>query len=168
MWSTKVCTSRTEVPKLGRVAALAGRAAVAARIPGEEVEVGQVELVDQVRHAARVLVAAMEEHDRAARGAAVRRPVAVEELDAVVRGERVLVARGRVAALAERDRSFMRVGALGAGRARTRLTMVQPISARRAPASASAAQPGSGRARPTQRPSAPNTNARSLLPIGPS
>ena len=43
-----------------------GRAAVTARIPCEEVEVGQIELVDEVRHPRRVLVAAMEQHDRAA------------------------------------------------------------------------------------------------------
>ena len=50
-------------------AALAGRAAMAARVPGEEREVRQVELVGQMRHAAGMLVAAMEQHDGAARRA---------------------------------------------------------------------------------------------------
>jgi hypothetical protein len=69
------------------VAALAGRAAVAACVPGEEVEVGQVELVDQVRHARAVLVAAVEQHDGAAAHGARGRPVAVEKRFAVVRLE---------------------------------------------------------------------------------
>ena len=52
-----------------RVTARAGRAAVPARIPGEEIEFGQVELGGQMPHAAGVLVAAVEDHDRAARRA---------------------------------------------------------------------------------------------------
>jgi hypothetical protein len=72
------------------VAALPGRAAVAARVPGEEIEIGQVELVDQVRHARTVLVAAVEQNDRAApRTAARRGPVPVEQRLAVVRAELV-------------------------------------------------------------------------------
>ena len=62
-----------------------------ARVPGEEVEVRQAELVDEVRHPARVLMAAMEQHDGPARRAAGRRPVAIEEVDAVVRAKRALV-----------------------------------------------------------------------------
>ena len=45
-----------------------GRAAVAARIPGEDVEVRQVELVGEVRHAAGMLVAAVEQQDGAFAG----------------------------------------------------------------------------------------------------
>jgi hypothetical protein len=76
-----------------RVAPRAGRTAVAARVPGKEIEFGQHQLVDQVRHPRRVLVAAMEEHDRPARGITDRRPVPVEEIDPVVRPERPLVDR---------------------------------------------------------------------------
>ena len=48
-----------------RIAALAGRAAIAARIPGVEGMVGHGQFVDQMRHAAAMLVAAMEQQDRA-------------------------------------------------------------------------------------------------------
>jgi hypothetical protein len=75
----------------GAVAALARRAAVAARVPGEEVEVGQVQFVDQVRHARAVLVAAVEQQDGAAPCAAGGGPVAVEQRFAVVRLEMVFV-----------------------------------------------------------------------------
>ena len=61
-----------------RVAALARRLAVATGIPGIELEIGQVELVDQMRHAAAVLVPAMEQQDRAARRTGRHRPAAIE------------------------------------------------------------------------------------------
>ena len=64
-----------------------------ARGPG--VEAGQVEFVDQVRHARAVLVPAVEDHDRAARGAVGRRPAAIEEVDAVVGAEGRLAQRAR-------------------------------------------------------------------------
>ncbi len=54
-----------------RMTARAGRAAVPARIPREEIEIGQVELARQMIHAAGVLVAAVKDHDRAARLPAV-------------------------------------------------------------------------------------------------
>jgi hypothetical protein len=78
-----------------RIAAGAGRAAVTARVPGEEIEIGQAELVDEMRHAAGVLVPAMEEQDRAARRPVGRRPVAIEKIDAVVGAERPLLPRAR-------------------------------------------------------------------------
>src|SRR5439155_26719313 len=78
-----------------RVTARTGGAAVAARVPGEEIKFGQHELFDEVRHAPRVLVAAVEEHDRAACAAAHRRPMPVEELDPVMRAERALVDRAQ-------------------------------------------------------------------------
>ena len=37
-----------------------------ARVPCEKVELGQIELVDEVGHSARVLVSAVEEYDAAA------------------------------------------------------------------------------------------------------
>jgi hypothetical protein len=49
-----------------RVPARARRAAVTARIPSEEIEVGEIELGRQMTHAARVLVTPVEEHDRTA------------------------------------------------------------------------------------------------------
>ena len=78
------------------VAARTGRLAVAAGVPGEEVEVGQVELVDQVRHSRAVLVAAVEQQDGTASCGAGGRPMAVEQRDAVVRGEVVLVRNARL------------------------------------------------------------------------
>jgi hypothetical protein len=74
----------------GRVAALAGRAAVAARIPCVEGVIGHVEFVDQMRHARAVLVAAMEQHDGATRLARARRPEAVEQFSTVMGGEGTL------------------------------------------------------------------------------
>ena len=86
MCSTKVCTSRTDVPMLGAIAALAGRAAVAARIPGEERE---------VRHRARRRGAPCGRNARDRDGRARSRravvlqdgPVAVEQRDAIRRVE---------------------------------------------------------------------------------
>jgi hypothetical protein len=57
---------------------------VAARVPREHREIGKLELVGQMRHAARMLVAAVEDDDRATRRGGGRRPVAVEQLDAVM------------------------------------------------------------------------------------
>jgi len=79
-----------------RIAACAGRAPVAARVPCKESEVRQHEFVYEVRHSRRMLVAAVEEHDRAARGAVNRRPVPIEEVDAVVRAKRPLVDRAQL------------------------------------------------------------------------
>jgi hypothetical protein len=73
-----VWTSRTTCDA-GTESAHAGRAAVAARIPGEEVEVGKIELVDQVRHAGRMLMAAMEQHDGAARPDSAAPASAIEQ-----------------------------------------------------------------------------------------
>ncbi len=74
-------------------AALAGRAAVAARIPGEDGEVRQVEFVGQMRHAAGMLVAAVEQQDGALGRARDRGPIAIEQLDAVVGRKRLLLDR---------------------------------------------------------------------------
>src|SRR5262249_44417528 len=71
-------------------AALARRFAVTARIPREDGEVGQVELVGKMRHAARMLVPAMKDDDGAARRLG-RRPEAIEEIDAVMRPERAFL-----------------------------------------------------------------------------
>jgi hypothetical protein len=64
MCSMKVCTSRTLVAKLG-LSPRRRRLAMAAGVPGEEVEAGQVQLVGQVGHAPAVLVAAVEHHGAA-------------------------------------------------------------------------------------------------------
>ena len=76
------------------VAALAGRLAVTTGIPGEEVEMRQVQFIDQVGDAPRMLMAAMEQKDRLAR-LAVRwggsRPVPVEKLDAIMGTEGVFL-----------------------------------------------------------------------------
>ncbi len=104
-----------------RMAARPRRTAVPARIPGEEIEIGQVELGGQVGHAARVLVAAVEDHDRAARRARGRRPVAIEERHVVVRLERVLGRRPRAAdgeRLGRRREPIVHRGELRRGRRR--------------------------------------------------
>ncbi len=92
-----------------------------ARVPCEEIEVGEPELVDEVRHAPRVLVTAMKQHDRAARGAFGRRPVAIEEVDAIVRAEHALLRaaheRGDVG-------SVVHASVPSANPRRTRLTIV--------------------------------------------
>jgi hypothetical protein len=76
-------------PEAGAEAALAGRVAMAARIPGEEGEIRQVELVRQMGHAAGMLMAAMEQHDRTAWRAGCG-PKAIEQLDPVMGQEFVL------------------------------------------------------------------------------
>src|SRR5438445_7891429 len=68
----------------------ARRAALAARIPREDGEIRQVDLVGKMSHAAGMLVAAMEHNDRAARHTSHRWPMAVEEIDAIVGPERLL------------------------------------------------------------------------------
>ena len=151
-------------------AALAGRAALAARIPGEHGEVRQVELVGKVRHAAGMLVAAVEQDDGAARRARHGRPMAVEQLDAVVGPEGLLFDwphdDSSVRMLA---RQHCGEPALSASPmpARTRLTTVR-TSRMASIGTAHPSHAGIGAEQPTQRPSAPNTTARSLLPIGPS
>ena len=78
------------LPKARRIAARPRRVAVAAGIPGVEVEIGQVEFVDQVGHAPAVFVAAVEEDDGAA---SLRRdggPAPVEEVGTVAAGEVVV------------------------------------------------------------------------------
>jgi hypothetical protein len=47
----------------GRIAARARRTAMTACVPSIEIEIGQIEFVDQMRHAPTVLVAAMKKHD---------------------------------------------------------------------------------------------------------
>ncbi len=56
------------------------RMPVAARIPGEECESRQIDLVDDVCQASGVLVATMQQHDRAVRSrfGVYRRPVPIE------------------------------------------------------------------------------------------
>jgi len=85
------------------VTAIAGRAAVTARVPGEEPEVVELDAIDKVLPACRVLVAAVEEHDRAARFDC-RLPGAIEELGAVRRTERVLGGGAGVGMQFERNR----------------------------------------------------------------
>jgi hypothetical protein len=144
------------------VAARTRRAAVAPRIPGEEVVFGQPQLVDQMRHAAGVLVAAMEEQDGAARGTLGRGPMAVEQVHTVVRAERALLARAR-----ENGSGGGVVHDGSANPRRTRLTIVAHNAATRI-GMTYPAHPGRDGVTAIHSPSAPKMNARSLLPIGPS
>ncbi len=73
--------------KAGTVAALARRAAVPARVPGEDGVIGQRQLVGKMRDAAGMLVAAMEEQDCAGGPLRCGGPMAIEEFDAVMRRE---------------------------------------------------------------------------------
>ena len=158
------------------VAARAGRAAVAARVPGEERELGQVELVDEVRDARRMLVAAMQQHDRAAAAGARRGPVTVEQRFAVVRGEFRLAGNACAHAIslvslfeATRRRppaspTQPPASAMPARTRRTTVTADSTISSRHS----HAARPPAGRPTPIHSANAPSANARSLLPNGPS
>jgi hypothetical protein len=92
------------------VAARAGRLAVATGVPGKEVEVRQVQFIDQVGNAPRMLVAAMEQQDRLARLIAKRRggrPVPVEKLDAIVGAEAVLLLFAHRKFLMQKGTSFL-------------------------------------------------------------
>ena len=71
------------------------RAAMAARVPGIESMVGHGQFVDQMRHAAAMLMAAMEQKDRAFGRRPYRRPVAVKNLGAVMALEGALVRHAR-------------------------------------------------------------------------
>src|SRR5207248_2062911 len=74
-----------------RVAALARRMAVAARVPGIELEVREAELADQMGEPPAMLVAAMEQQDRATGRQHGGWPAAIEQRLAVVRGEVTLL-----------------------------------------------------------------------------
>jgi hypothetical protein len=75
------------MPEAGRIAARAGGKPMAARIPSVEIEVGQIQLIDQMRHASAMLVTAVKEQDRATPDAGDRGPAPVEQFQAVVGGE---------------------------------------------------------------------------------
>src|SRR5437867_2208496 len=107
-----------------------------ARVPGVEAVLGQIELIDQVRDAAGMLVTAMKQNDRAFGFLSARGPVAIEKVDAVVRGKRFLfyVARGVHEGLVC-DFNSLRPP-------RMRLTMVKPIATARS-GSNGASQAGS-------------------------
>src|SRR5690606_23979151 len=135
------------------VAARAGRLAEAAGVPGEDVEARQVQFVGQVRHAPGVLVAAVEQHQGAARLAAVgRRPVAVEEFQAVVAG------KGAFLVIAHREipvsMKTQFPAATSASPWRTRLTKVSSSSAASS-ASTPLIQAAGSRPAATPAPSAP-------------
>jgi hypothetical protein len=67
-----------------RIAALAGRAAVASRIPGVEGVIRHCEFVDQMSHAAAMFMAAMEENDGTLGVAGGGGPVAVEQFGPIM------------------------------------------------------------------------------------
>jgi hypothetical protein len=74
--------------EMGGPSTLAGGAAMAAGIPGEHLEAGEVETVDHLLEASRVLMAAMEEQDRPPRlTRSDHGPAAVEQLRAVAGGK---------------------------------------------------------------------------------
>ena len=149
------------------VPALAGRTAVAAGVPGDKGEFRQVELIDQVRDPARMLVAAMEQHDGAP--SAARRPPASSGRTArTLRASRKVPLRPAAAqdhcgACASGRRRLGR----SASPARTRLTRSAP-AVRQVTGISSRANPAARRRGRSTAASAPNTTARSLLPIGPS
>ena len=94
----------------GAVTAGAGGLAVAACVPGEEIELRQVEFVDQVSNAPRMLVAAMKQQDRLARLIARRRrgrPVPIEKLDAIMGTEGVLLLFAHRKFLMQKGKSFL-------------------------------------------------------------
>ena len=94
----------------GAVTALAGGLAVAAGVPGEEVELGQVQLIDQMGDAARMLMAAMEQHDRLAWLAIRRgsgRPVSVKKLDAIMGTEGVCLLFAHRKILMQKGKGFL-------------------------------------------------------------
>ena len=68
-----------------------------AHVVGEHIEIRQVEFIGQMRHAARVLMPAVNQNDGAARGGfGGDRPAPVEKCDVVVGGERVFGAASGV------------------------------------------------------------------------
>jgi len=63
-----------ERPEARRVAALTGRAAVSARVPGEDRALRQVEAIDQILQPTRMLMPTMEENEGVARCLPCRPP----------------------------------------------------------------------------------------------
>src|SRR5690606_33034278 len=113
-----------------------------------------------------MLVAAVEHHQRAARLAIVgRRPVAVEEFQAVVAGEGVFLVIAHREFPVSMKTQF--AAAASAGPWRTRLARVSSSSAVSS-SSTPLIQTADSRPAATPAPSAPKQKARSLLPIGPS
>ena len=83
------------------------RLAVAAGIPGEEIDVRQVQLVHQVGDAPGVLVAAVEQHHRLARRARSHFggwPMAVEQFDTIMGPERLVLGFAHSHFLMQRER----------------------------------------------------------------
>ena len=89
MKRTKSSISLTSVEALGAYPALAGRSAVAARVPCEDVEIAQAKFRDERFKSAGMFVAAMKEQE-CLLGSIGRRPVPVEERSAVGTGDGLL------------------------------------------------------------------------------
>ena len=148
-------------PKARAIAALSRRKAVTTGVPCEYVVVVESELVHEVLETARVLVSTMEQDDRAV-ARMYGRPTAIKETCAVMRGERELLCLAR-----ERRSVGVHRCAISERPPRTRFAIVRtrrPIIAAQTHANAGVTSTPS----PNSRPSTPKTNARSLLPIGPS
>ena len=171
MWSTKVCTSRTEVPRLG----------LKPRSPGERPwpRASQAKTAKSGRSSSSARCAMRPECSWPRWKSTIApcgvcghgRPMAVEQLDAVVRLKRLLVRRRASRTPKGRESVTLRDRPLtpSARPARTRLTMVTTSSKRRSAGISQNSQPGSGAADadPAGR-ARRRRSARSLLPSGPS
>ena len=67
-----------------------GRTAVASGVPGEKIKARQIQLIDQMRHAARVLMATVEQHDAAPARPHRGGPMPIEQVHTVMGSEMVL------------------------------------------------------------------------------
>ena len=144
--------------KAGAVPARAGRAAVTACVPGEHRIAAELQFIDDVLQAARVFVAAMEYHNRFFLCAMLRRPMAVEQFNTIVRGKKSFFGRAC-------QRLFPDLWLASA--ARPRLKMVNSKSA--AVMAHTVLMKGAIYIpHPKSNPVMLNTSARSLLPIGPA
>ncbi len=149
----------------------AWRLTVTAGIPGKKIKPWQVQFIDQMRDPPGMLVAAMEQQHGLPwriRRRACGRPVAVEQLDAIVGGEALIIHITHCDFLMP-VRCFDYCWEEGASLRprRTRLNRVYTSRAQTMSRITFIHRAGS-QPMATPAPSTPKTSARSLLPIGPS
>ena len=133
---------------------LIGRAAVPAGVPRKHRQTGQVQLVDDVLHASGVLVPTMKENQSLA-GGTVGGPIPIEQTCSV-------------ASLAIALFGYAHFEPASSSPPRTRFKTVTANSRATILGRAYEAQDGSPNPSPSHSATAPNTRARSLLPMGPS
>jgi hypothetical protein len=138
---------------------------MASGVPGEHGECRQIKFVDEMLQSTRVLVPAVEKDYSMACGNADRGPIAVEQTRSVACRKKALFGRshsGWIIPLPFHQTLF------SASPFRTRLKIVAARSRAISLGNSHAIHGATAPPKPIQVAMAPNANARSLLPMGPS